>query len=286
MSDDDEPHFELWWAEGDGEENNPYSDWKITVEDSSKKSSKQRTTYSVHQHMLACKSKYFSSLFHGGFSEAREQCSHFDLPEEVAAHFPFFLDSLYKRGYFANCETLEHGVDPYIACLYLIDYFQVDHLREKCVSEIFKKLNHDYLSLYKKLKQLSFSFPGLFEYVEDWGSRQIHSDHDRRDNVVLIRTVDANDFIAIFRREGRSREVETRGDWLASFLQHHKSAIGVHPFLELTSKALLPKFSAKAALCFLLRIHSHMKITSEIDNETKGDMERLETRCIERLNAF
>eukprot|EP00984_Skeletonema_dohrnii_P020370 scaffold9897_cov71-Skeletonema_dohrnii-CCMP3373.AAC.2 len=111
----------LIWREDDDKS---FSDWKIkVVAEGEDEGNENATVYSVHRSVLALgpkKSDYFEALFN--FNESSSDCmTTVKLSEEVAAHFPHFLDYMYSQPLeskaivsFANWKSMAHFANYFI----------------------------------------------------------------------------------------------------------------------------------------------------------------------------
>ena len=164
----------LFWR--DGEEN--FGDWKINVNVLSTKNNEDgedncehiitTTTYHVSKIKIARgpnKSDYFAALLSSNnFSESVDNTSSVDLPGEVAAHFPDFLDYIYSM----------HTESASVICFknwksmrWLANYFQVSKLLRDVISFIEKDLyNLDHMEDYiSELHNIAHSGQSNF-YIE------------------------------------------------------------------------------------------------------------------------
>jgi len=120
----------LLWREGD---ERSFSDWTIKVVAETEASEKKtETIYNVHRFALARGPKkcgYFEALLQSNcFSENSECMCTVKLPEEIAAHFPDFLDYLYAQPFDSKCAI---NFENWKSMRYLANYFLLPRLTEE-----------------------------------------------------------------------------------------------------------------------------------------------------------
>ncbi|KAL7450821.1 hypothetical protein ACHAWC_002672 [Mediolabrus comicus] len=132
----------LLWRERD---ENSFSDWRIKVVAEAGGSGGKVTIYNVHRFALAKGPKkcgYFEALLQSDcFSENSECMCTVKLSEEIAAHFPDFLDYLYAQPSDSKCVI---NFENWKSMRYLANYFLLPRLTEEVGDFIEKDMkNYD-----------------------------------------------------------------------------------------------------------------------------------------------
>ena len=145
----DESKALLFWRTSDEKS---FSDWTIKVVTEKEDGIEDSMMYNVHRVALALepkKSGYFEALLQSdSFSESSECMNTVTLPEELAAHFPDFLDYMYSQPLESKAIINFENWKPMMC---LANYFLVSALTEDVLGFIEKdmyNLDHmeDYLS--------------------------------------------------------------------------------------------------------------------------------------------
>jgi hypothetical protein len=141
----------LLWRR-DGNETSLFSDWRIKVVAETDAGEETVSIYNVHRVTLASGPKkcgYFEALLQSDcFSENSESMCTVKLPEEIAAHFPDFLDYLYAQPYDSKCAI---NFENWKSMRYLANYFLVPRLTEEVgdfIEEDMKNYNHERIADY------------------------------------------------------------------------------------------------------------------------------------------
>jgi hypothetical protein len=148
----------LFWRDGE----NNFSDWKINVVTTNEEGGESittTTTYHVNKVNIARgpnKSDYFVTLLESdSFSENHDGTITVNLPEEVAAQFPDFLDYIYSL----HTESMSIiNFQNWKSMMWLANYFQVSKLQKDVfdfIEEDMCNLDHveDYLSEFKDVEE-------------------------------------------------------------------------------------------------------------------------------------
>ncbi|KAL7527427.1 hypothetical protein ACHAWF_002170 [Thalassiosira exigua] len=146
----------LLWREKGGEKT--FTDWRIKVVVETEEGCEEKvTTYNVHRTALALgptKCGYFEALLESdSFSENSECTSTVKFPQEIAAHFPIFLDYLYAQPMESKFTI---NFENWKSMKYLADYFLVSRLTRDVADFIEKDMDN-----------------GNLEHIEDY-VREFH----------------------------------------------------------------------------------------------------------------
>ena len=136
-----------------------FSDWRIKVVAETDAGEEAVTIYNVHRVTLASGPKkcgYFEALLQSDcFSENSECMCTVKLSQEIAAHFPDFLDYLYAQPFDSMCTI---NFENWKSMRYLANYFLVPRLTEevgdfieedlksyelKCIADYISEFNRD-----------------------------------------------------------------------------------------------------------------------------------------------
>jgi len=148
----------LFWRDGE----NNFSDWKINVVTTNEEGGESittTTTYHVNKVNIARgpnKSDYFVTLLESdSFSENHDGTITVNLPEEVAAQFPDFLDYIYSL-HTESMSTI--NFQNWKSMMWLANYFQVSKLQKDVfdfIEQDMYNIDHveDYLSEFKDVEE-------------------------------------------------------------------------------------------------------------------------------------
>ena len=156
----------LLWRR-DGNETSLFSDWKIKILAETGAGEETVTIYNVHRVTLASGPKkcgYFEALLQSDcFSENSECMCTVKLPEEIAAHFPDFLDYLYAQPSDSKCAI---NFENWKSMRYLANYFLLPRLTEEVGDFIEEDMK-------------SYDLERIADYVSEF-TRDISDDMSRR----------------------------------------------------------------------------------------------------------
>ena len=145
----------LLWRQEEIEKS--FSDWTIKVVAEIEAGEETVTIYNVHRFALARGPKkcgYFEALLQSGcFSENTDSMCTVKLPEEIAAHFPDFLDYLYAQPFDSKCTI---NFENWKSMRFLANYFLLPRLTEEVGDFIEEDLkNYDLEHIADYISQLN-----------------------------------------------------------------------------------------------------------------------------------
>ena len=156
----------LLWRR-DGNETSLFSDWRIKVVAETDAGEETMTIYNVHRVTLASGPKkcgYFEALLQSdSFSENSECMCTVKLSEEIAAHFPDFLDYLYAQPSDSKCVI---NFENWKSMRYLANYFLLPRLTEEVGDFIEKDMKN-------------YDLEHIADYISEF-NRDVSDDMSRR----------------------------------------------------------------------------------------------------------